>query len=72
MQNVRLLSRGAIDGDDARNALCYIEESFDLGENDNQIAEGLTQLLAPRGIKLWRDGIGALCVLVEQKAESRN
>lgn len=72
MQNVRLLSRGALDGEDARNALSYIEESLDLAESDAQIADGLGRLLAPRGIKIWRDGIGALCVLVEQPAESRS
>jgi hypothetical protein len=70
MRNIRLLSRGALDGDEARNALCFIEESFDLGETDSQIGDGLRLLLAPRGITLWRDGIGALCVLVDHPVTS--
>lgn len=70
MRNVRLLTRGPLDGDNARNVMCFIEESFDLGKSDLQIVQGLDLLLAPRRVRLWRDGVGALCVLVDQPATS--
>jgi hypothetical protein len=70
MRNIRLLTRGPLDGEDARNVMSFIEESFDLGETDTQIGRGLHVLLSPRRVKLWRDGVGALCVLVDQPAKS--
>ena len=70
MADVRLLTRGPLDATDARNVLNFIEESFDLGEADDQIGRGLRALLAPGRVRLWRDAVGALCVLVEPAAEN--
>ncbi len=69
MQNVRLLARSVLDGEDARNTLNYIEEAEDLAETDAQIASGLGLLLYPRDVMMWRDRAGALCVLVQEVAD---
>lgn len=70
MERIRLVTRGPLARDEARNVESYIEEGFDLGEGDRQIAAGLRLLLAPRPVRLWRDVYGALCVVVDQPAES--